>query len=324
MKSTKVGRERTAGVGDRPRLHGDERVLIRSDDDAESIATIHRTSIWRSTSSTPRTSTGLGPTRSSSARAIRGRRGRSSSPRNSATSATRTANSGVQGDSTVAGIRAQCCDASLQRLGVEAIDLYYQHRVDPKTPIEDTVGAMADLVKAGKVRYLGLSEASPATIRRARNGPPDRRAADGVLAVERDPEAEILPTCRELGIGFVPYSPLGRGFLTGHSRRSTTCRGRFPPQRPRFQGENFHQNLELVRQGRGARRGARAARRANWRSRGCWRRATDIVPIPGTKRGKYLEENVGALEVALTPEDLRRSTRCSRSALPAARGIRRR
>ena len=199
----------------------------------------------------------------------------------------------------------QACDASLQRLGIDVIDLYYQHRVDPNVPIEETVGAMAELVQAGKVRFLGLSEAAPETIRRA-------NAVHQITALQteyslwtRDPEDEILPTCRELGIAFVAYSPLGRGFLTGQIKSIDNLAPddwrRFTP---RFQGENFQKNLDLVQ---------KITELA--KEKGCqpsqialaWLLAQgeDIVPIPGTKRVKYLEENVAAAEgIALTLDEL--------------------
>jgi aryl-alcohol dehydrogenase-like predicted oxidoreductase len=198
------------------------------------------------------------------------------------------------------------CEASLRRLGVGTIDLYYQHRVDPNTPIEETVGAMAELVKAGKVRYLGLSEASPQTLRRAVKVHPIAALQTEYSLWTRDPENGILDTCRELGIGFVAYSPLGRGFLTGQFRRFEDLPADdYRRNSPRFQGENFQKNLDLVR---------RVEEMA--REKGCkpsqlalaWvlAQGDDIVPIPGTKRRKYLEENVGALEVKLSKEDLRR------------------
>ena len=200
----------------------------------------------------------------------------------------------------------QACDASLQRLGVEVIDLYYQHRVDPEVPIEDTVGAMKELVAAGKVRFLGLSEAGTQTIRRAHAVHPIAALQTEYSLWSRDPEDEILPTCRALGIGFVPYSPLGRGFLTGQIKRFEDLpEDDFRRHGPRFQGENFHKNLELV---------ARIEEMA--KEKGCkpsqlalaWvlAQGEDIVPIPGTKRVAYLEENAGALNVTLTPEDLAR------------------
>jgi len=198
----------------------------------------------------------------------------------------------------------QACDASLARLGIDHIDLYYQHRVDSSVPIEDTVGAMADLVRAGKVRYLGLSEAGPATLRRAQKVHPISALQTEYSLWSRDPEDEIIPTCRELGIGFVPYSPLGRGFLTGRFRAIDDL----PPDdwrrnNPRFQGDNFQRNLDLV---------ARIEDLA--RSKGCtpsqlalaWvlAQGRDIVPIPGTKRVRYLEENAAAAQIRLTPDDL--------------------
>jgi aryl-alcohol dehydrogenase-like predicted oxidoreductase len=192
------------------------------------------------------------------------------------------------------------CDASLARLGVEVIDLYYQHRVDPHVPIEDTVGAMADLVRAGKVRHLGLSEASPSTVRRAHAVHPIVALQTEYSLWTRDPEGEVLNTCRDLGIGFVAYSPLGRGFLAGRVRRSADL----PPddwrhRNPRFQGENLTRNLSLLRA------------LEDWsRARGCtpaqaslaWilAQGDDIVPIPGTRSTARLEENIGALEVRLS------------------------
>ena len=198
------------------------------------------------------------------------------------------------------------CDASLQRLGVDVIDLYYQHRVDPKVPIEDTIGAMAELVRAGKVRYLGMSEAAPATIRRAAKVHPIAALQTEYSLWTRDPEDEILPTVRELGIGFVPYSPLGRGFLTGRFRSIDDLPADdYRRNSPRFQGENFGKNLDLVRhvEELATRKGCTPSQLAL-----AWllARGDDVVPIPGTKRVKYLEENVGALAVRLSPEDLRR------------------
>jgi len=196
------------------------------------------------------------------------------------------------------------CDASLQRTGLDVIDLYYQHRVDPEVPIEETVGAMAELVTAGKVKYLGLSEASPATVRRAHAVHPITALQTEYSLWSRDPETEILPTCRELGIGFVPYSPLGRGFLTGQFKAPEDLpaddarRGH-----PRFQGEAFGRNLDLV---------AAIERLAG--EKGCtpaqlalaWVLAQeqDIVPIPGTKRRRYLDDNLGALDVTLSDAEL--------------------
>jgi aryl-alcohol dehydrogenase-like predicted oxidoreductase len=198
------------------------------------------------------------------------------------------------------------CDDSLRRLGVDVIDLYYQHRVDITVPIEETVGAMAELVQQGKVRYLGLSEAAPATIRRAQAIHPISALQTEYSLWSRDPEDEILPTLRELGIGFVPYSPLGRGFLTGAiASPDDFAPDDFRRRSPRFQGENFAKNLELVEQVKAiaTEKGITAGQLAL-----AWLLAQgdDIVPIPGTKRRKYLEENIGAATVTLTAEDIHR------------------
>jgi len=198
------------------------------------------------------------------------------------------------------------CEASLRRLGVDVIDLYYQHRVDPNTPIEETVGAMADLVQQGKVRFLGLSEAAPQTMRRAHAVHPIAALQTEYSLWTRDPEDEILSTCRELGISFVAYSPLGRGFLTGRFKSANEfAEGDWRRLSPRFQGENFERNLELVRriEEMAAEKGCRPSQLAL-----AWvlAQGEDIVPIPGTKRKTYLEENVAALDVALTPDDLAR------------------
>jgi len=198
----------------------------------------------------------------------------------------------------------QACDGSLQRLGVDAIDLYYQHRVDPNTPIEETVGAMADLVKAGKVRYIGMSEAAPATIRRAHKLHPITALQTEYSLWSREPETEILATCRDLGIGFVPYSPLGRGFLAGRFKSvDDLAADDWRRQNPRFQGENLRRNLELV---------ATVERLA--RAKGCtpaqlalaWllSRGSDIVPIPGTTKFERVQENAGALNVTITAQDV--------------------
>ena len=200
----------------------------------------------------------------------------------------------------------KACDASLQRLGVDTIDLYYQHRVDKSTPIEDTVGAMAELVQAGKVKHLGLSEASPATIRRAHAVHPITALQSEYSLWSRDPEGELLSTLRELGIGFVPYSPLGRGFLTGQFKTPEDIpEGDFRRNNPRFQGDNFYKNLKLVEEIRtmATEKDATPGQLAL-----AWvlAQGNDIVPIPGTKRTSYLRENVGAAEVVLTSEDLQR------------------
>jgi aryl-alcohol dehydrogenase-like predicted oxidoreductase len=198
----------------------------------------------------------------------------------------------------------KACDASLQRLGIDTIDLYYQHRVDPNTPIEDTVGAMAELVQAGKVRYLGLSEASTATIRRAHAVHPISALQTEYSLWSREPEDEILPTLRELGIGFVPYSPLGRGFLTGHIQKpDDLASDDWRKNSPRFQGENFQKNLDVVRkiEQLAAKKGCKPSQLAL-----AWvlAQGDDLAPIPGTKRLKYLEENAGAEQVQLTESDL--------------------
>ncbi len=216
------------------------------------------------------------------------------------------ANPQVRGVSGKPDYVKKACDASLKRLDVEYIDLYYQHRVDPETPIEETVGAMAELVKDGKVRHIGLSEARANTLRRAVKVHPIAALQSEYSLWTRDPEDEILATCRELGIGFVAYSPLGRGFLTGQFKKfEDFAADDYRRFSPRFQGENFQKNLDLVR---------RVEEIA--REKGCqpsqlalaWvlARGGDIVPIPGTKRRKYLDENVGALEIELTIDDLRR------------------
>ena len=225
--------------------------------------------------------------------------------------ATKFANVRTKADPTRWSIRGKpeyvkaACDASLRRLGVDYIDLYYQHRVDPETPIEDTVGAMAELVKAGKVKYLGLSEASPATIRRAHKVHPITALQTEYSLWERHVEDEILPAVRELGIGFVPYSPLGRGFLTGTITKpsdlsSTDSRTQ---RYPRFSGEAFDKNQALVSRVRAIaeRRGVKAGQLAL-----AWvlAKGDDLVPIPGTKRRKYLEENAAAAEINLTPAEM--------------------
>ncbi|MBJ6109941.1 aldo/keto reductase [Hymenobacter sp. BT523] len=196
------------------------------------------------------------------------------------------------------------CEASLKRLGTDYIDLYYQHRVDPNTPIEDTVGAMSRLVEEGKVRYLGLSEAAPATVRRAVAVHPIAALQTEYSLWSREPEDEILPAMRELGVGFVPYSPLGRGFLTGQIKKfEDLAEDDYRRHTPRFQGENFQKNLDLV---------ARINDLAKQKNCSAGQLALawvlaqgdDVVPIPGTKRVKYLEENLGALEVQLSQDEL--------------------
>ena len=271
-------------------------------DDQESIATIHRALDLGVTLLDTADMYGCGENERLVGRAIKGRR--------EVVLATKFGNVrdergnflGVNGRPEY--VRA-CCDASLQRLGVKEIDLYYQHRVDPQVPIEETVGAMSELVRAGKVHYLGLSEAAPATIRRAMKVHPLSALQTEYSLWTRDVEAEILPLCRELGIGFVPYSPLGRGFLTAKFKKP----GDLPVNdwrrnNPRFQGGNFERNLKL------AERIETLAKRkqctpAQLALAWVLAQGDDIVPIPGTKRRNYLEENVAALNIELTPVDLK-------------------
>lgn len=278
-----------------------------SSDEAESIATIHRAIELGVTFLDTADMYGVGRNEELVGRAIADRRDK-------VVLATKFGNvRGPNGERL--GINGKpdyvrhACEASLRRLKVDVIDLYYQHRVDPETPIEDTVGAMADLVREGKVRYLGLSEAGPQTIRRAHAVHPIAALQTEYSLWSRDPEDEILPTVRELGIGFVPYSPLGRGFLTGQIKSvDDLAEDDFRRNSPRFQGENFQKNLDLVRE-----------IEAMAREKGCapsqlalaWvlAQGNDIVPIPGTKRRRYLEENAGALDVRLTGEDLARIDR---------------
>jgi aryl-alcohol dehydrogenase-like predicted oxidoreductase len=214
-------------------------------------------------------------------------------------------NPNVRGVSGKADYVQRSCEASLRRLGVETIDLYYQHRVDPNTPIEETVGAMAELVKQGKVRYLGLSEASPQTLRRAVKVHPIAALQTEYSLWTRDPEREILSVCRDLGVGFVAYSPLGRGFLTGQFQKFEDLPADdYRRNTPRFQGENFQKNLDLVKR---VEEIAKEKRCKPSQLALAWvlAQGNDMVPIPGTKRRKYLEENVGAFSVKLTKEDLR-------------------
>jgi aryl-alcohol dehydrogenase-like predicted oxidoreductase len=215
-------------------------------------------------------------------------------------------------DLTIRGISGrpeyvrESCEGSLRRLGVDVIDLYYQHRVDPSVPIEETVGAMAQLVQEGKVRYLGLSEAGTETLKRAQSVHPISALQSEYSLWSRDPEDGILAACRELGIGFVAYSPLGRGFLAGQIKRfEDLAEDDYRRHSPRFQGENFQKNLELVGhiEAIAKEKNCTASQLAL-----AWvlAQGDDIVPIPGTKRRKYLEENLAALEIELTPDDLRR------------------
>lgn len=216
----------------------------------------------------------------------------------------RTAAGGFAGINGSPEYVRQSCDASLQRLGIDTIDLYYLHRVDPTVPIEDTVGAMAELVQQGKVRYLGLSEAAPATIRRAHAVHPITALQTEYSLWSRDPEDEILPTVRELGIGFVPYSPLGRGFLSGKIKRiEDLAEDDYRRYSPRFQGENFAKNLAVVEQVNtiAQEKDVSASQLAI-----AWllAKGDDIVPIPGTKRRQYLEENAAAVDIQLTSAEI--------------------
>jgi aryl-alcohol dehydrogenase-like predicted oxidoreductase len=271
-------------------------------DDAESIATIHRALALGINFLDTADVYGPFTNEELVGRAIRGRR-------EGVVLATKFGN--IRGpDGSWAGLDGrpeyvrQACDASLARLGVDHIDLYYQHRVDPKVPIEETVGAMADLVKAGKVLHLGLSEAGPDTIRRAHATHPIAALQTEYSLWSRDPEDEILPACRDLGVAFVAYSPLGRGFLSGQIRSlDDLAPDDWRRNNPRFQGENFAKNLALV---------TRIEQLA--RAKGCtpsqlalaWvlAQGDDVVPIPGTKRVRYLEENAAAVELKLTPAEL--------------------
>ena len=273
-------------------------------DDAESVRVIHRFLDAGGNFLDTADMYGSGRNETLVGKAIRGRRGE-------VVLATKFANVrgpggeflGVRGDPRYV---KECCDASLKRLGVDAIDLYYQHRVDPKTPVEETVGAMADLVKAGKVKFLGLSEAAPATIRRAAKVHPIAALQSEYSLWSREPEDEILPTVRDLGIAFVAYSPLGRGFLTGAFKKfEDLAADDYRRRAPRFQGENFAKNLELVDKIKevAAAKGCTPGQLAL-----AWvlAQGDDLIPIPGTKRAKYLDENLGALDVRLTAEDLSR------------------
>jgi aryl-alcohol dehydrogenase-like predicted oxidoreductase len=271
-------------------------------DDAESIRVIHRYLDTGGNFLDTADMYGVGRNEVLVGKALKGRR-------NAAVLATKFGNVrgpngeflGVRGDPKYV---RECCDASLRRLGVDVIDLYYQHRVDPKTPIEETVGAMADLVKAGKVRYLGLSEAAPATIRRAAKVHPIAALQTEYSLWSREAEDEILPAVRELGIGFVAYSPLGRGFLTGQFKTIDDLPADdYRRNAPRFQGDNFRKNLELVKkiEQMAAAKGCTPSQLAL-----AWvlAQGQNVVPIPGTKRVKYLDENLGAVRIRLTAEDL--------------------
>jgi aryl-alcohol dehydrogenase-like predicted oxidoreductase len=301
MKQRKLGKQRLAvsalGLGcmGMSEFYGTR-------DDQESIATIHRALDLGVTLLDTADMYGCGDNERLVGRAIKGRRGE-------VILATKFGN--VRDDrGNFIGVNGRpeyvrkCCDASLLRLGVEEIDLYYQHRVDPQVPIEETVGAMTELTRAGKVHYLGLSEAAPATIRRAMKVHPISALQTEYSLWTREVEAEILPVCRELGIGFVAYSPLGRGFLAATLKKADDLPpGDWRRTAPRFQGENFERNLKL------AERIEVLAQRKKCTSAQlalAWvlAQGEDIVPIPGTKRRKYLEENVAALNIELMPADL--------------------
>ena len=272
-------------------------------DDDESIATIHRALELGITFLDTADMYGVGRNEELVGRAIKGKRDKF-------VIATKFGNVRAP-DGAFLGVNGKpdyvkaCCEQSLKRLGIEVIDLYYQHRVDPNTPIEETVGAMADLVKEGKVRYLGLSEAGPRTIERAHKVHPITALQTEYSLWTRDVEDEILPTVRRLGIGFVPYSPLGRGFLTGRFKdQQSLDPSDYRLKTPRFQGENFAQNLELLKavEALAAEKGATPGQIAlAW----VMAQGNDIVPIPGTKRRKYLEENAKAEALVLTVGDLR-------------------
>jgi aryl-alcohol dehydrogenase-like predicted oxidoreductase len=272
-------------------------------DEAEAVATIHRALDRGCTFLDTADMYGPHTNEQLVGRAIRGRRGE-------VVLATKFGIVRDPTDPMIRGINGkptyvrQACEGSLKRLGVEVIDLYYQHRVDPETPIEETVGAMAQLVKEGKVRHLGLSEAGAQTLRRACAVHPIAALQSEYSLWSRDPEDEILATCRELGIGFVAYSPLGRGFLTGQiTRFEDLAADDYRRFSPRFQGDNFARNLALVERIRGM---AAAKGRTPSQLALAWvlAQGDDIVTIPGTKRRTYLDENLGALDVTLTTADL--------------------
>jgi aryl-alcohol dehydrogenase-like predicted oxidoreductase len=276
-----------------------------SRDDAESIATIHRSIELGMNFLDTADVYGFGDNEILVGKAIRDRRKDVFLATKFAIVRDRS-NPGARGVSGKPEYVRAACDASLKRLGVETIDLYYQHRVDPNTPIEETVGAMAELVRLGKVRFLGLSEASAATIRRANAVHPIAALQTEYSLWTRDPEDEILQTTRELGIAFIAYSPLGRGFLTGQIRKFEDLDANdYRRNSPRFQGENFPKNIDLVTRVETI---AREKQCTPGQLALAWLLAQgrDIIPIPGTKRRKYLEENAGALGVKLTEDDLRR------------------
>jgi aryl-alcohol dehydrogenase-like predicted oxidoreductase len=271
-------------------------------DETESIAVIHRAIDLGVTFLDTADIYGSGRNEELVGRALQGRR-------NQVVLATKFGNIRGQ-DGAFLGVNGKpeyvrsACEASLRRLGADVIDLYYQHRVDANTPIEDTVGAMAGLVREGKIRFLGLSEAGPDTIRRAHATHPITALQTEYSLWSRDPEEEILPLIRELGIGFVAYSPLGRGFLTGQLRRiEDLAPDDWRRSSPRFQGDNFRRNLQLVTEIEFL---ARERKCTPSQLALAWvlARGEDVLPIPGTKRTRYLEENVAAVQIRLSPEDL--------------------
>jgi len=270
-------------------------------DDAESIATIHRAFELGVTFLDTADMYGIGDNEELIGKTLQGRRDRvilatKFGIQRSKDKDTRNVNGSPE-------YVRQACDASLKRLGIDYIDLYYQHRVDPNVPIEETVGAMAELVKQGKVRYLGLSEAGASTIRRAHQVHPITALQTEYSLWSRDPEDDILPTVRELGIGFVPYSPLGRGFLSGQLKSpDDLAPDDYRRNSPRFQGENFHKNLELVEKVKEIAT-EKAVTPGQLALAWLLAQGADIVPIPGTKRRTYLEENVAATNIVLTTAD---------------------
>ncbi|MHB1627867.1 MAG: aldo/keto reductase [Bacilli bacterium] len=273
-------------------------------DDDESIATIHRAIALGVTFFDTADMYGVGRNEELVGKALQGRR-------DQVAIATKFGNMRAE-DGAFLGVNGRpeyvkaACEASLRRLKIDSIDLYYQHRVDPDVPIEETVGAMAELVRAGKVRYLGLSEAAPATIRRAHAVHPIAALQTEYSLWSRDVEDEILPACRELGIGFVPYSPLGRGFLTGQIKRfEDLAKDDYRRFSPRFQGENFNRNLALVTRVEDLAR-EKECTPAQLALAWLLAQGEDLAPIPGTKRRAYLEENVDALAVRLSEADLQR------------------
>jgi aryl-alcohol dehydrogenase-like predicted oxidoreductase len=273
-------------------------------DEQESIATIHRALELGINFLDTADIYGTGRNEELVGRALKGRR-------DGVTLATkfgivRSADPGARGVNGRPEYVRQSCEASLKRLGIDRIDLYYQHRVDPETPIEETVGAMAELVTAGKVKFLGLSEAAPETVRRAHKVHPITALQTEYSLWTRDPEFQVLPTCRELGITFVAYSPLGRGFLSGNIRsESDLAPDDWRRINPRFQGDNLRKNLEIaevVRQIAAEKSCTPSQVALAW----LLSRGDDIVPIPGTKRRKYLDENAAAVQFHLEPHELAR------------------